>query len=128
MCKRKAFPYVAVQQIYTIDDDRAHFREVVSKECQVWLAVEEDQIHGLMAIKDGLIDQLFIKVEEQRNGIGSRLVGKAKELSPDGLKAYTFQKNIAARSFFEKQGFRVISSGVSPLPENEPDLEYQWMP
>ena len=127
-CKRQAFPYVSVQQAYTIDDDRTHFRDVISQESQVLLAEKDGKILGLMAIHDDLIDQLFIKVDEQRKGIGSQLVEKAKELSPDGLRAYTFQKNIAARSFFGRQGFKVVRSGVSPPPENEPDLEYMWKP
>ncbi len=124
--KRQAFPYVQVQQAYTIQDDTRHFQEVVSKECQVWLADEDDEILGFIALNNDLIDQLFVKVGEQRKGIGSLLVSKAKEISPSKLRAYTFQKNSAARSFYEKHGFEVVRSGVSPAPENEPDLEYAW--
>ena len=72
--KRQAFPYVSVQQTYTIDEDRTHFREVISKECRVWLAEKDGKILGVIAIQDDLIDQLFIKVGEQRKGIGSQLV------------------------------------------------------
>ena len=126
--KRRAFPYVQVQQSYTIHDDTLHFQEVISKECRVWLAEGDHQILGLMALNDDLIDQLFVKVGGQRRGIGSLLVRKAMELSPNGLRAFTFQKNSAARSFFEKHGFEVVRSGVSPAPENEPDLEYAWKP
>ncbi len=43
--------------------------------------------------------------DDQRQGIGTALAEKAKDLSPDKLRAYVFQKNHAARSFFEKQGF-----------------------
>jgi len=124
--KSKAFFYVQVQQTYKIANDTAHFQEVVSKECQVWLAEEEDEILGFIALEGDLIDQLFVKIDEQRKGIGSLLVRKAKNLSPLGLRAYTFQKNFAARSFFDKHGFRVVRSGVSSPPENEPDLEYAW--
>jgi GNAT superfamily N-acetyltransferase len=124
--KRVAFDYVAVQQHYSLEDDRAHFREVIAKECDVWLAERGDQVLGLVAIKGDLIDQLFVRVGAQRRGVGGALLEKAKELSPSRLRAYTFQKNTAARAFFEKHGFHVVSTGVSPWPEKEPDLEYLW--
>jgi ribosomal protein S18 acetylase RimI-like enzyme len=124
--KRKAFPYVAVQQQRTLEDDTVHFRDVIAEECDVWLAEDGDQIVGFMAVKDDFIDQLFVRIGAQRRGVGIVLLEKAQELSPSRLRAYTFQKNAAARAFFEKHGFRVVSTGVSPWPENEPDLEYVW--
>jgi len=126
--KREAFPYVAVQQQYTLEDDTVHFREVIAKECEVWLAEIGGHIVGLLALKSDLIDQLFVHVDAQRQGIGTVLLERAKQLSPSGLRAYTFQKNQAARAFFEHHGFRVVSTGKSPPPESEPDLEYAWLP
>jgi hypothetical protein len=35
---------------------------------------------------------------------------------------------MVARSFYEKQGFVAVYSGVSPPPESEPDVEYRWRP
>ena len=126
--KRKAFPYVEVQQSYSLEDDTAHFRDVIAKDCEVWLAESGDQILGLMALEGDLIDQLFVKIDAQGQGIGTALLIKARELSPSGLRAYTFQKNTAARTFFEKYDFHVVRAGASPPPENEPDLEYTWLP
>jgi len=126
--KRAAFPYVAVQQIYTLQDDTDYFRDVIAPECEVWLAVAGEQILGLLALRDDLIDQLFVAVDGQRQGVGSALLAKARERSPDQLRAYTFQKNGPARAFYEKHGFQIIRSGISPPPENEPDLEYMWRP
>ena len=126
--KRKAFAYVPLQQTYTMSDDKTHFRAVIIKECQVWIVEENDQILGFMGLQGDLIDQLFVKTGEQRKGIGHLLVVKAKTICPLGLRAYTFQKNSAARFFFDKQGFNVVRFGVSPPPESEPDLEYEWKP
>jgi GNAT superfamily N-acetyltransferase len=134
--KQTAFSYVKVQQLYTLEDDRRYFREVIAPECDVWLAVRaagsgtEDggSVMGLLAMRDDLIDQLFVGNDAQRQGVGSALLAKARELSPDQLRAYTFQKNGPARAFFEKHGFAVVRTGISPPPENEPDLEYLWRP
>ena len=126
--KRAAFPYVEVQQLYTLENDTDYFRNVIAAECEVWLAVDEDQIAGLLALRGNLVDQLFVRLGAQRQGVGSALLAKARERYPDGLRAYTFQKNSPARSFFEKHGFEVVRAGLSPPPENEPDLEYVWRP
>lgn len=124
--KRAAFPYVEVIQLYTLENDTDYFRDVIAAECEVWLAVDGDQIAGLLALRDNLIDQLFVRPGTQRQGIGSALLAKARERFPDGLRAYTFQKNSPARAFFEKHGFEIVRTGLSPPPENEPDLEYVW--
>jgi len=128
--KQAAFPYVAVQQLYTLENDTGYFRDVLAPECEIWLAENTTDgrvaILGLIALRDYLIDQLFVGVDVQRMGVGAALLAKAKEHSPDQLRAYTFQKNSHARAFFEKHGFEIIRAGVSPPPENEPDLEYLW--
>jgi hypothetical protein len=76
--KRAAFPYVAAQQSYTLEDDTAYFREVIATECKVWLAEVDGQIVGLMAMKGSLIDQLFVDVDFQGRGrAGDRLLYSA---------------------------------------------------
>ncbi|MFN2189187.1 MAG: GNAT family N-acetyltransferase, partial [Candidatus Promineifilaceae bacterium] len=86
--KRAAFTYVEVQQLYTMENDRHYFSEVIAKDCDIWLAVDNDDIVGMMALRECLIDQLFVRLGSQRIGVGSALMKKAKELFPDGLRAY----------------------------------------
>jgi ribosomal protein S18 acetylase RimI-like enzyme len=94
----------------------------------VWLAQVGGRLAGLVALKEDFIDQLYVAVEQQRRGVGTALLQKARELSPAGLRLYTFQKNLSARAFYEKHGFQAIRYGVSPAPEREPDVEYHWRP
>lgn len=124
--KRAAFPYIEVQQRYTLENDTGYFRDVLAPECDIWLAEDGGRIVGMIALRDHLIDQLFVGVDAQRQGVGAALLDKARERSPDHLRAYTFQKNAPARAFFEKHGFEIVRAGLSPPPENEPDLEYAW--
>src|SRR5262245_15187503 len=133
--KREAFSYVAAQQAYTLDDDRGYLRDSLSVQSAIWLAEIEADIVGFMAIKfddaaagadAALIDQLFVARGRQRAGIGTTLLGVAKQLFPNGLRLYTFQRNTTARAFYEQRGFTAVRFGVSPPPENEPDVEYRW--
>lgn len=126
--KRRAFPYVAVQQAYTLEDDRGFFEGSVIERCQIWVAESGGEIIGFLALEEDLIDLMFVKPGWQRQGVATALLALAKEKSPDGLRAYSFQKNAAARSFFEKHGFEIVRAGLSPPPENEPDFEYVWNP
>ena len=77
--RRDAFPYVEVQQRYTLAEDMAYFQAIVVVECMVWLAEVEGHLAGLLAIKDDYIDQLFVAVELQRQGVGTALLQKARE-------------------------------------------------
>jgi GNAT superfamily N-acetyltransferase len=126
--KRAAFPYVEAQQRWTLEDDAGHFRRVISVEYEIWLAEAEGRILGLLARKGDFVDQLFVRPDLQRCGVGTALLRKAAELSPEGLRLFTFQRNRPARSFYEKHGFRAVKFGVSPPPENEPDVEYRLDP
>jgi ribosomal protein S18 acetylase RimI-like enzyme len=52
----------------------------------------------------------------------------AKRLHPNGLELHTHQENHAARRLYEQHGFRAVKFGLSPPPENAPDVEYHWRP
>jgi len=126
--KRAAFPWSKAQQRWTLDDDRARFRDVVAVEHAIWIAEAAGRIAGFLAIRGDFVDQLFVREGLQRRGVGTALLRKALALSPGGLRLFTFQRNLAARSFYEKHGFRAVKFGVSPPPESEPDVEYRWEP
>lgn len=126
--RRQAFSYVPLHQAYSVEDDIRQFRDVISRKCEVWLAEASGDVVGLLARDGDLIDQLFVAVGEQRGGIGTLLLARARELSPTGLRLFTFTRNTAARAFYEKHGFRATKFGLSPPPESEPDVEYHWIP
>ena len=124
--KRVAFPYVAVMQQYTLDDDRGYFQNEILRTCEVWVAEAGGEIIGLLALDKELIDQLFVHQDRQRRGVGAALLAKARERSPEHLRLFTFEKNESARAFYERHGFRAINFQISPPPESEPDVEYEW--
>jgi GNAT superfamily N-acetyltransferase len=101
---------------------RSSFRVVISG----WL--NKKGKCGFLAIQGSYIDRLYVLPDVQRVGIGAALIKRAMELSPTGLELHTHQRNMAARSFYEKHGFVSVHFGVSPAPESEPDVEYHWRP
>lgn len=124
--KRVAYPYLPLEQEYTFETNLAFFRDHLATRNEIWLAVDTPRIVGLLAIAESYVDRLYVATDCQRRGIGTRLLAKARELSPERLTLHTHQKNTQARSFYEGHGFRVVRFGVSPPPESEPDVEYGW--
>ncbi len=121
-------PWLEERMNYTHEDNLRHFRDVVMREYQVWLAVADSEVVGLIAFSEGDVDQLYVEPRWQGRGVGSALLERAKELSPRGITLHTHQRNERARAFYEGRGFRIAKMGVSPAPESEPDVQYAWSP
>ena len=118
--------YVDEHQRHTLEEARKFFATHVLRDCEVFVAERNGALLGLIAVSPGCVRQLAVFPEYQRQGIGSRLIEKARELSPSGLRLHTFQLNAPARAFYEKHGFRAVAFGMARAPENCPDVEYCW--
>lgn len=126
--KTCAATYHFLQTSHTEEEDHAYFTTVIAAKNQIWVAELEGKIAGFLAIRENHLDRLYVAPKLQRIGIGRALLDHAKTLSPVGLTLCTHQKNTAARQFYEVQGFVAVRFGISPAPENEPDVEYRWEP
>ncbi len=123
---RASYPYSTEHQRHTLEDALSFFRSRVLATSEVWVAEWEGSPAGLIALEPPWIRQLAVFPEHQRKGIGSALLSKAFERSPQELRLYTFLRNHPARGFYERHGFLAVAFGVSPPPESEPDVEYRW--
>jgi ribosomal protein S18 acetylase RimI-like enzyme len=94
--------------------------------CELWVATRSEQLLGVIALEVPWIRHLAVFPEWQRQGVGTALLRKAQDRSPAELRLFTFQRNVAARAFYERHGFTAVAFGVSPAPEREPDVEYRW--
>jgi GNAT superfamily N-acetyltransferase len=126
--KRDTYHFIPQEQGRSLEDDRVFFREGILARCRIWIAVGEGGVLGFLAMAGSYVDRLYVRPDAQRRGIGSALLAKARELSPEGIELHTHQKNRKACAFYEKQGLRAVRLGVSPPPESEPDVEYHWRP
>ena len=122
-----SYAYNAVQQSHTLADARNFFRTKVLPACKVQVAARADQLVGVLVLDAPWIRQFAVFPEWQRQGIGSVLLQRARELSPCELRLFTFQRNDKGRAFYEKHAFSAVAFGVSPAPELEPDVEYRWI-
>lgn len=122
-----SYRYNELQQKHTLAEARDFFKNKVLPACQVLVAAHAAQLAGMLALQAPWIRHLAVFPEHQRKGVGTALLLQARELSPRELRLFTFQRNEAARAFYDKHGFTVVALGVSPAPELEPDVEYRWV-
>jgi putative acetyltransferase len=112
--------------LHTPDEDRWFFRERVFAECQLWGYFNDRELVGIIAFREGWIDQLYILPAWQGRRIGAALLQLAKDKF-DRLSLWTFQRNKSARGFYEKHGFVAMSeTDGSRNEEKEPDVMYAW--
>ena len=126
IAREKSLPEFQRTKGHFFYEDQDYFQNHILKNDKVWVVEFENRSVAFMAMKDELIDQLYVHHDCWRRGIGKLLVQFAREQSPEHVWLYTLQINVNARAFYEKNGFAAEKFGVSPAPESEPDVEYHW--
>ena len=120
----------AFPRAHSDDEVRRWVAEVLLRTREVWVAtVPREAVVAMMALAADMVDQLYVAPGWTGHGIGSRLIGLAKERRPEGLELYTFQVNAGARRFYERHGFTAVSLGDGTgNEERQPDVRYAWRP
>ena len=112
--------------LHTPQEDQWFFRERVFETCEVWGAFDGAAMRGIIAFREGWIDQLYVLPEAQRRGVGKDLLQVAQNAF-DRLQLWTFQRNAPARRFYKARGFALIQeTDGAGNEEKEPDALYLW--
>jgi GNAT superfamily N-acetyltransferase len=120
----QALPWLA--GLHTPEEDRQFFRTRLFRACEVWGATDGAELAGIIAFRDGWIDQLYVLPAAQRRGIGTGLLDVAKSKFAR-LQLWTFQRNAQARRFYEARGFVLVEeTDGAGNEEREPDARYLW--
>lgn len=124
--RREALPYLP--EVHPDAETYDWIERVVLTQGEVWVAVGDGRVVGFMAVVGDHLDHLYLLPGYGRRGIGGRLLAKAKELSPDRLELWAFQRNAPARAFYEARGFVAVEFGDgSGNEEGTPDVRYEWV-
>ncbi len=112
--------------VHSDDEVRNWFKQIVMTTCDVWLAIIDDNIAGLLVLDGNEIDQLYVAPNNTSSGLGSALIDHAKVVAHAHLELWTFANNHGARRFYERHGFVKIGFTDGDNEEVEPDIRYRW--
>jgi GNAT superfamily N-acetyltransferase len=125
--RREAMPWLAV--LHSREETIAYFADRLRAHEKLLVAEVNALVVGFIALEGNHVDHLYIAPSYQNRGIGHTLLAKAKELYPNGLTLWTFQRNARARRFYEARGFVASEfTDGSRNEEREPDVLYTWLP
>jgi GNAT superfamily N-acetyltransferase len=114
--------------VHTDDEVRGWFAEVVLVERETWVAEVDGAILALLVLDGPWVDQLYVDPPATGQGLGSRLLARAKAERADGLDLWTFQASASARRFYERHGFDEVARTDGDNEEGAPDVRLRWRP
>jgi ribosomal protein S18 acetylase RimI-like enzyme len=126
VAREKSLPEFQRAKGHFFYEDQGYFREHVLVDDEVFVSEGERGIAAFITMRNDFIDHLYVHPDYQNRGMGKMLLDFARRRSPEHIWLYTWQINMKARAFYEKNGFTAEKFGVSPPPESEPDVEYHW--
>lgn len=108
--------------LHTPDEDLAFIRDMVLPSHRVTVAMVDELVVGFIAVKGEWIDHLYVDPNHFGHGIGKALLAEATT-GMDEVKLHTFQQNVGARRFYEREGFVAEAFGDgSGNEEGMPDV------
>ena len=129
LASRKTFLRYAPSR-HPDDEVRSWVRDELLASQQVTVALVHGQIIGVLAVAQiqgvSWITQLYLDPFFVGRGIGSRLLSRTVATALRPIRLYTFQQNLGARRFYERNGFVPIKfSDGSSNEEGCPDVLYE---
>ncbi|HEU5141215.1 MAG TPA: GNAT family N-acetyltransferase [Bacillales bacterium] len=116
---------IGQKEIHSYDNHIYFLNHVLPNEFQIYLALMDEKVVGIIAYNEREINQLYIHKDYQGIGIGQTLLDLAKAQSSGSLTLHTFEVNQKAQRFYEKHGFQIVGKGHEN-EENLPDIQYEW--
>ena len=117
-----------IPRLHTHEEDLAYIGALF-RDREVWVAENDAGVVGFAILSADELMQIHVAPGEQKAGIGSALLARAKERRPKGFSLWTFQRNEGARRFYERHGLKVVRlTDGQGNEEREPDVQYAWRP
>ncbi len=114
---------------HTQQEDRAWMLDNFAN-CSVWLAAAGSRVIGVATRCGCWIRQLYVAPDHTGVGIGQLLLetmlGEATSEAQVVMQLWTFQRNLGARRFYERNGFEATEfTDGADNEEHEPDVRYR---
>lgn len=103
-----------------------HFGEVMEilPKASVYVYEDNGSIQGFIGLMDSYIAGIFISIDHQSGGIGSRLLNYVKG-NHDELSLKVYEKNKRAVDFYLREGF-VVTEKQEDKENGEVEYQMSW--
>ena len=123
---RESLEYrVGIRDHHPIEQQLHYFETEIRPKARVQVVKSNGRVIAFLAAHESYLAQLYVRVGHHGRGIGSMLLGAAKEQSTGTLFLHTFVQNARACRFYERHGFKAIEYGFEPMWQLE-DVKYRW--
>ncbi|MGN6578110.1 MAG: GNAT family N-acetyltransferase [Nocardioides sp.] len=128
MSRSATMPYLPPQK-RNHEQVTAWVSDVVLRQCRTWVAMLDAEIVGYAALDGDTLEDLYLRPDVRRRGIGTLLLDEVRRHSPEGVSLRVFQENTDARAFYQRHGFAVLDTddGARNM-EGLPDMTLRWVP
>lgn len=93
-------------------------------QAEVYVYEDDKMIQGFIGINDEYIEGIFVSDEMQSRGIGKILLDYIKD-KKDRLQLKVYQKNVRAKSFYQREGFTIQSESMDEFTR-EKEYVMNW--
>ena len=130
---RKAIVVEEDTRSEAVNEHLEYLRSLNHEFIRVALEETSRNVIGFMRVEEHVIRDLFIHVDYQRQGLGSRFLQQAKDEN-DFLSLSTFELNKGAQKFYDVMEFVITDRGFASFEGNSwatskdqlADITYEW--
>ena len=101
-----------------LDSERENIPNLYLPNADTWVFEVGGKVVGFVALIGNEIGAIFVHPSQQRNGVGSQLMEKAKELHSE-LEVEVFAANTIGRGFYAKHEFETLEEKVHDQTRND---------
>ena len=98
-------------------------KEMLSQ-AEVYVYEDGQKIQGFIGLSDKYIEGIFVSEKMQSQGIGRLLLNYAKTKRNE-LRLNVYRKNTRAIAFYQREGFKILCSGIDEAT-GEKDHVMEW--
>jgi GNAT superfamily N-acetyltransferase len=96
-------------------------------EDETWVADLDGEVVGYTRSTATWLDDLYVRPDQARHGIGSALLDLVKGLRPGGFGLWVFETNEPARRFYRRHGLAEVErTDGAGNEEGAPDVRMVW--
>ncbi len=99
-------------------------KDVYLPASETYVYEDADGVKGFLSLRDNTLAALFVSPESQGEGIGRKLIDKAKQVRHE-LELSVYTDNRKAVRFYERCGFKRVSENIDEYT-GQPELRMRF--